>query len=113
MADGRSLIHRRKVLMTTLAIVFSCAWSWSATFSVTTTADDGAGSLREAITDANNTAGPDTIEFNIPEGQCQVSGVCVIILATSLPNVTEGVILDGTTQPRYGSAPANVCATAA
>ena len=113
MADGRSLIHRRKVLMTTLAIVFSCAWSWSATFTVTTTADDGAGSLRQAITDANNTAGPNTIEFNIPEGQCQVSGVCAITLATSLPNVTEGVTLDGTTQPRYGSAPANVCATAA
>jgi len=113
MANARSLIPRRKVLMTTLVIVFSCAWSWPATFTVTTTADDGVGSLRQAITDANNTAGPDTIDFNIPEGQCQVSGVCAITLVTSLPNVTEGVILDGTTQPRYGSAPANVCATAA
>ena len=113
MADGRLLIYRRRVSMTTLAIVFSCVWSWSAAFSVTTTADGGAGSLRQAITDANATPGPDTIEFNIPAGQCQASGVCVITLATSLPTVTEGVTLDGTTQPRYGSAPANVCATAA
>ncbi len=113
MADDRPLIHRRKVLIKTLVIVFSCALSWSATFTVTTTADSGAGSLRQAITDANNAAGPDIIEFNIPEGQCQPSGICRITLATSLPTVTEGVTLDGTTQPRYGSAPANVCATAA
>lgn len=113
MADGRSLIHRRKILMATLAIVFSCVWSWSATFTVTTAADAGAGSLRQAISDSNSNVGFDTIEFNIPAGQCQASGVCVITLATSLPTITDGMTLDGTTQPRYGSAPANVCATAA
>jgi len=113
MADGRSLIQRCRVLMTTLVIVFSCVWSWSATFTVTTTADGGAGSLRQAITDSNSNLGLDAIEFNIPAGQCQASGVCVITLATSLPTVTDGMTLDGTTQPRYGSAPANVCATAA
>src|SRR5207302_1658139 len=38
-------------------------------FTVNTTADSGAGSLRQAILDANvapNVGGPDTIAFNIP-----------------------------------------------
>jgi hypothetical protein len=77
-----------------------------------TTADSGPGSLRQAIIDSNDNLGVDTITFDIPAGQCQASGVCVITLATSLPTLTEGMTLDGTTQPRHGSAPANVCATA-
>jgi hypothetical protein len=36
------------------------------TFIVGTTADSGPGSLRQAILDANATAGADTIAFNIP-----------------------------------------------
>src|SRR5262249_53058929 len=39
------------------------------TFTVTNTLDSGAGSLRQAILDANdssNVGGPDTIAFNIP-----------------------------------------------
>ena len=39
---------------------------WAATFTVSTTSDDGPGSLRQVITDANNTPGKDTIEFVIP-----------------------------------------------
>ena len=35
------------------------------TFTVTSTADSGAGSLRQAILDANATPGADTIAFNI------------------------------------------------
>jgi len=82
----------------------------AATFTVVNTADSGAGSLRQAILDANSAAGVDTIDFAIPAGQCSAAGVCTITLATSLPAVTEAVMLDGTTQPRYGSAPDNVCA---
>jgi hypothetical protein len=37
-----------------------------ATFTVTNTLDSGAGSLRQAIQDANNVAGLDEIVFNIP-----------------------------------------------
>ena len=37
-------------------------------FVVTNTNDHGAGSLRQAITDANATVGPDRISFNIPGG---------------------------------------------
>ena len=37
----------------------------AATFPVTTTNDSGAGSLRQAIIDANALAGPDTITFPV------------------------------------------------
>ena len=37
------------------------------TFTVTNIADTGAGSLRQAIIDANTNVGPDTIEFNIED----------------------------------------------
>ncbi|MFH0895086.1 MAG: right-handed parallel beta-helix repeat-containing protein [Bacteroidota bacterium] len=40
--------------------------SFATNYTVTTTADVGAGSLREAITNANASIGPDNIYFNIP-----------------------------------------------
>src|SRR5262245_4245805 len=39
-----------------------------ATFTVVNTADSGAGSLRQAIIDANGSAGADIIDFNIGSG---------------------------------------------
>lgn len=83
----------------------------AATFTVSDAGDSGAGTLRQAIADANAAGGVDVIEFGIPAGQCDPSGVCTITLASSLPDVSEGVVVDGTTQPRYGTAPATVCAT--
>jgi hypothetical protein len=68
------------------------------TFTVTTTADSGAGSLRQAILDANANAGNDTIDFNIPG-----DGVQTIKPATALPDITDTVTIDGYTQP--GSSP--------
>ena len=53
----------------------------AATYVVTTTADSGAGSLRQAILDANGNAGADTITFNIP-----ASGVQTISPVTILPS---------------------------
>ena len=66
----------------------------AATFTVTTAADAGAGSLRQAIIDANAMAGADTIAFNIVGG-----GVHSIVLVTVLPEITEAVTIDGYTQP--------------
>jgi hypothetical protein len=63
------------------------------TFTVTNTGDSGGGSLRQAITDANNNAGLDTIDFKIPG-----SGVHTITPATSLPFITSLVVIDGYTQ---------------
>jgi hypothetical protein len=66
----------------------------AATFAVLTTADSGAGSLRQAITDANAAPGADTIEFNIPG-----IGVHTITPASALPAITESVLIDGYSQP--------------
>src|SRR5438876_296122 len=76
-----------------------------ASFVVTTTADAGAGSLRQAISDANAAPGVDDISFNIPG-----TGVQTINLASPLPTVTDVVTIDGTTQPGYQPDP-NAAAT--
>ena len=68
------------------------------TYTVTSTADTGAGSLRQAITDANTNPGADTIAFNIVG-----SGVHTITPATPLPPITGAVTIDGYTQS--GSSP--------
>ena len=55
------------------------------TYTVTNTADSGAGSLRQAVTDANGTAANDVIVFNIPttDANCAAAtGVCTITLTT-------------------------------
>ncbi len=100
-------------LIAVVAVAAASSPLAAATFTVTTNADSGVGSLRQAILDANGAAGVDTIDFAIPVGQCSPAGVCTITLVTSLPTVIEAVVLDGTTQPRYGSAPDNVCAGSA
>ncbi len=83
----------------------------AATFTVVNTADSGAGSLRQAILDANASAGADVVDFAIPSGLCSAAGVCEITLESTI-SIDEAVTIDGTTQPRYGTAPANTCATA-
>lgn len=80
-------------------------------FTTTNTDDGGAGSLRQAILDANATPGADTIVFDIPAELCSAAGVCRIEPLSALPTITETVTIDATTQPRFGTAPANVCAT--
>jgi hypothetical protein len=68
------------------------------TFTVTNTNDAGAGSLRQAILDANARPGTDEIEFNIPGG-----GVKSILPTSELPSITGPVLIDGYSQP--GSRP--------
>jgi hypothetical protein len=65
-----------------------------ATFTVTSTDDAGAGSLRDAITRANATVEPDTIAFAIPG-----AGPHVIRPRSILPEVTGTLAIDGYTQP--------------
>ena len=60
-----------------------------ATFTVTNTDDSGAGSLRQAILDANANAGADTITFNISG-----TGAHTITPASALPTITGTVIID-------------------
>ena len=75
-----------------------CLWLLSpplvaATFTVTSVNDSGAGSLRQAILDANANPGLDTIGFDIPG-----SGVRTLALVSPLPTITDPVIIDGYTQ---------------
>jgi parallel beta-helix repeat protein len=67
---------------------------------VTTTADSGSGSLRQAILTANASPGSDTIEFNIPG-----PGPHVIPQLSGWPEISDPVCLDGTTQPGYAGQP--------
>ena len=67
-----------------------------ATFTVTTTKDSGAGSLRAAILSANATPGPDAVAFNIAGG-----GVKTITLAGALPAVTGKLTINGASQPGF------------
>jgi len=72
-----------------------------ATFIVTNTADAGSGSLRQAITDANATAGPPhNINFAIPG-----AGVQTIALATDLPPIIRSVTINGTSQTGFAGTP--------
>ncbi|MFO0940973.1 MAG: PKD domain-containing protein [Pirellulales bacterium] len=67
---------------------------------VTNTNDSGVGSLRDAITFANNKAGSDTIRFQIPG-----SGVQTIAPTSALPTITDSVVIDGTSQSGYSGSP--------
>jgi titin len=72
----------------------------AAIYTVTTSADSGANSLRQAILDANANPGMDTIAFDIPG-----AGPFTITPASALPTITDPVVIDGTTQPGYAGTP--------
>jgi len=67
--------------------------STAATLTVSNASDSGAGSLRQAILDANTTNGLDTIVFQIPG-----AGVHTIVLSAALPPITDPVVINGTSQ---------------
>ena len=69
-------------------------------FVVTNTNDSGEGSLRQAIINANAIAGANTITFAIVG-----SGVKTINLLSALPNITEQVTIDGTSQTGFAGIP--------
>ena len=74
----------------------------SQTYIVTTTADGGVGSLRQAILDSNanisTPASPNKITFNIPNADPASPAVQTISLQSELPQITQPVQIDGTTQ---------------
>ncbi len=69
-------------------------------FVVTTMNDTGNGSLRKAISDANNSPGADTITFSISP-----AGPKTITPLSKLPNIVDPVTIDGTTQPGFVDKP--------
>lgn len=86
----------RQARMLAIAALFASAAAICAadTYTVTSNADSGPGTLRQAILDANAHSGADTIEFDIAG-----SGVHTISPASALPAITDPVTIDGYSQP--------------
>ena len=98
--DGKQDIAAANFVSNTLtALVRQCPAA-PGTFVVDNTNDSGAGSLRQAILDANATAGTQTIVFQILG-----AGVHTISPASALPDITDRVVIDGLTQPGFAGTP--------
>ena len=86
----------------TVSLVHISGSTQADTYTVINTNDSGPGSLRQAITDANNHVGANTITFNIPTsdpGYNASTGVWKIQPASALPQLTDdSTTIDGTTQ---------------
>ena len=90
-----------------VAVIFIPTILRATTYTVTTAADIGVGSLREAITSANSHAGADTIAFHLlPSDPAYnlTTGVWTITVATELPYVTgSNTFINGASQSTYGN----------
>lgn len=84
-------------LMVVCSVLFGAFVLGSAnTYTVTSFAASGAGTLRQAVLDANANPGLDTIAFNIPSNS----------ISYDVPiTVTDAVTIDATTQPGYTGTP--------
>lgn len=93
---------RRRAIV--LACLFAGPWllasaARAAVFTVTSNADSGAGTLRQAILDANATPDADQVHFNLSAGQR------VIVPQTPLPALAAPVDVDATSQPGWAGVP--------
>ena len=91
------------ILATAVAIIAPLHHVRAAAFTVTNTNDSGAGSLRQAILDANsNGATPHTIVFNIPTVDPGFDGNVFTIKPLSLmPELRGGITIDGASQTAF------------
>src|SRR5438067_11827020 len=99
--DAGSVVTRKRGsagVLAAVCLLLSASASLANTFTVTNTANSGAGSLRQAIINANGHVGADVISFNISG-----TGLHTITPQTGLPIISDTVTIDGYTQP--GSAP--------
>ena len=70
-----------------------------APFVVSSTADSGANTLRQAILNSNANPGSNTISFNITGSSKTID------LLSALPTIVVPLVLDGTTEPGYSGTP--------
>ena len=96
------MIKKISVLVVFLII---CCNLFANTFTVTNTNDNGAGTLRQAIINANVYPGSHVINFNIPTtdpGYNSSQGVWLITQSSSLQIITHGsILIDGTSQTAF------------
>ncbi len=100
---GRALFVNSNLIQTALLVLSAAVLRFSAgaaEFPVNSTGDSGAGTLRQAILDANASPGKDLISFNIPG-----SPPFTITPLTGLPNISDPVTINGSTQPGYAGLP--------
>ena len=92
----------RNVVSVVVVSALIASGASAATFTVTNTNDAGAGSLRQAITDANasvtSTGVPATVKFSIGSGVKTIAPLSVL-------SVGRDVTIDGSTQPGYAGTP--------
>lgn len=88
----RQASHFKNGLLVLAFSLLTASMSWANTYTVSNTDDDGAGSLRQALSDANANPGVDEIHFS-------VAGT--LVLLSNLPNITDPLTIDGTTAPGY------------
>lgn len=93
-------MNKRSFILLVLILMLTSVSA--ADYTVTNTSDSGPGSLREAIINANSSAGADNISFNIPvndQGFSSVTGVWTFRLLSDLPMIQGGFVnIDATTQ---------------
>ncbi|MBP6880603.1 hypothetical protein KBC31_03180 [Candidatus Saccharibacteria bacterium] len=89
-------------LFASFAVIIQSSGVSAATYSVITNSDNGAGSFRQAITDANANPGADEITFNIPG-----AGPHEIVTTSYLPAINQETFINGESQP------GTICGTAA
>jgi CSLREA domain-containing protein len=104
-AGNRMMVLGFLVALMAVGLMLTAKPAHATTFTVDSSVDGGNGicsvggcTLREAIVNANNTPGADTINFNIGG-----TGVKTIALFSALPPITEAVTINGYSQP--GSSP--------
>ncbi|WP_448699930.1 gliding motility-associated C-terminal domain-containing protein [Mucilaginibacter sp. AW1-3] len=98
-----------KKILLVLSLLFVFTDTFSTVFVVTSNADSGPGTLRDALTQAaaNGSAVKDYINFNIAD---QSIAGRTITLVSQLPDVSSNLVIDGTTQPgsAFGQTEAHV-----
>jgi hypothetical protein len=94
------LASRLKAVAAAIPILLLPCPLAAVTFTVTNTNNSGAGSLRQAILDANATAsGPRLIQFSIGSGAKTISPT------SPLPPLARWMEIDGSTQPGFNGTP--------
>ena len=95
---------RRNILITSLFLL-NITLGRTEKFTVTNTADSGPGSLRQAIIEANNRIGADSILFNIPIPDLNYDntlGIWSIRPDSALTYITDdSTTIDGTSQSAF------------
>ncbi len=102
------MLQRLQQLRLALVIISNltiCSITYSDSFIVSNTKDTDAGSLSQAIIDAGDNAGADTIVFNIPQsdsGYESDNGIWRIQFSSSIPEVLgDSTLIDGYSQANF------------